>query len=215
MKTIALVLIIVCVGILAWVYLSKQTTFAQSIIPEPHMKQATFGGGCFWCTEAVFQRLKGVEYVVSGYAGGDAVNPTYRQVVSGATGHAEVIQVTYDPALISYELLLEVFFRTHDPTTLNRQGNDIGTQYRSIVLYHDTEQKRITEEVISMLDNADIWRNPIVTEVTALEVFYPAEEYHQNYFNRNPGQGYCQVVILPKVEKFKSLFKEYVKSPGM
>lgn len=198
------------ISVFIWFYYNDKPSFAKSIIPESHMNQITLGGGCFWCTEAVFQRLKGVAHVVSGYAGGTTENPTYREVISGRTGHAEVIQVTYNPEIISFELLLEIFFRIHNPTTLNRQGNDIGTQYRSVVLHHNQEQADITKEIISMLNSAKVWENPIVTEVKALDKFYPAEEYHQNYFNRNSAQGYCQVVILPKIELFKSLFHEYI-----
>lgn len=172
------------------------------------MEKATFGNGCFWCTEAVFQRLEGVSEVVSGFSGGHTVDPSYQQVITGETGHAEVVQVTFNPAVISYEVLLEIFFRTHDPTTLNRQGADIGTQYRSIILYHNAQQEQSAREIIKELDNADIWPDPIVTQVVPFEVFYPAEEYHQNYFNRNPELAYCQVVILPKLQKFKKLFKD-------
>ena len=178
------------------------------MIDQPTMETATFGNGCFWCTEAVFQRLEGVMGVVSGYAGGHTDNPTYMEVVSGNTGHAEVVQVKFDPDVISYETLLEVFFRTHDPTTLNRQGNDIGTQYRSIILYHNEVQKETASSIIAELDKAGIWPDPIVTQVVPYTVFHEAEEYHQNYFNRNPEQAYCQVVILPKLHKFKKMFRD-------
>jgi peptide-methionine (S)-S-oxide reductase len=191
-----------------WLFSQQDDTFPEPFIPEPHMQQATFGGGCFWCVEAIFQRLNGVEYVMSGYAGGDTKRPTYRQVISGNTGHAEVVQVTFDPEIISFRQLMEVFFRTHNPTTLNRQGNDIGTQYRSIVLYNSDEQRESATEVISMLEQAQIWPDPIVTQVEPLDTFYPAEDYHQNYFNKNPEQAYCQVVILPKVMEFKELFRD-------
>ena len=164
---------------------------------------ATFGGGCFWCTEAVFQNLRGVQQVKSGYAGGHVENPTYEQVCTARTGHAEVIQITYDPAAISYRDLLEVFFTTHDPTTPNRQGNDVGPQYRSVIFYHDAEQERIAREVIKSVNERSIWNGAIVTEVSPLPVFYPAEVYHDDYFARNPGQPYCQVIIEPKVAKLR------------
>lgn len=177
---------------------------------DSNLKQATFGGGCFWCTEAVFQRVRGVHDVVSGYAGGHVENPTYRQVTTGETGHAEVIQVTYDPEEVSYEKLLEIFFRTHNPTTLNRQGADVGPQYRSIILPSDEQQRELAESVKSELDSADIWDDPIVTEIQPLDTFYMAEDYHQNYYERNSDQMYCQVVIVPKLEKFEKLFEDRV-----
>jgi peptide-methionine (S)-S-oxide reductase len=174
--------------------------------PGQAREVATLGGGCFWCLEAVFEGLRGVEKVVSGYAGGNVSNPTYREVCSGHTGHAEVVQVTFDPTVLSFRELLEVFFATHDPTTLNRQGADVGTQYRSVVLYHSPEQKRAAEEMIAELTASGVWPNPIVTQVAPLETFYPAEDYHQGYFRNNPGQGYCQVVVAPKVAKFRKQF---------
>jgi peptide-methionine (S)-S-oxide reductase len=164
---------------------------------------ATVGGGCFWCTEAVFQNLRGVKSVKSGYAGGHVENPTYQQVCTATTGHAEVIQISYDPAVISYEDLLEVFFTTHDPTTPNRQGNDVGPQYRSVIYYHDSEQERIARDVIKSVNDRRIWNRPIVTEVSPLPTFYPAEAYHDDYFARNSGQPYCQVIIEPKVAKLR------------
>jgi peptide-methionine (S)-S-oxide reductase len=164
---------------------------------------ATLGGGCFWCLEAVFLDLKGVERVVSGYAGGSVPNPSYEDVCTGRTGHAEVVQVTFDPAVLPYRDLLQVFFSIHDPTTLNRQGPDEGTQYRSAIFHHGPEQERVAREVIAELEGRGIWDSPIVTEVTAAPSFYPAEQYHQEYFRRNPGQGYCRVVIAPKVAKFR------------
>ncbi|HZG43548.1 MAG TPA: peptide-methionine (S)-S-oxide reductase MsrA [Longimicrobium sp.] len=167
---------------------------------------ATLGGGCFWCTEAVFVELRGVDRVVSGYMGGQLPNPSYEQVCSGRTGHAEVIQVTFDPAAVSFREILEVFFTTHDPTTLNRQGGDEGTQYRSVVFHHDDEQRRVAEEVIREMTERRLYDDPIVTEVSPAAQFYPAESYHQDYYARNPYQGYCQVVIAPKVSKFR---KEY------
>jgi peptide-methionine (S)-S-oxide reductase len=167
------------------------------------LEVATLGGGCFWCLEAVFDELQGVKDVVSGYAGGAVENPTYEQVSMGTTGHAEVVQVTFDPRVISYRELLEVFFDIHDPTTLNRQGADVGPQYRSVILYHDARQKAIAEEVMQELSQAGIWANPIVTEVVPLEAFYEAEAYHQEYFKSNPRQPYCRAVISPKVAKFR------------
>jgi len=164
---------------------------------------ATLGGGCFWCLEAVFQDLKGVERVVSGYAGGTVPNPSYEDVCTGRTGHAEVVQVTFDPAVLSYRDLLQVFFSIHDPTTLNRQGPDEGTQYRSAIFHHGPAQERVAREFFAELERRGIWDSPIVTEVTAAPSFYPAEQYHQEYFRRNPGQGYCRVVIAPKVAKFR------------
>ena len=174
------------------------------------LETATVGGGCFWCTEAVFERVKGVHDVVSGYAGGHVENPSYREVTTGDTGHAEVIQVTYNPEEVNYEDLLEIFFRTHNPTTLNRQGADVGPQYRSIVLPSNEEQREIAESVKSELDNADIWDDPIVTEIQPLDTFYVAEDYHQDYYENNSNQMYCQVVIVPKLEKFEKLFKDRV-----
>jgi peptide-methionine (S)-S-oxide reductase len=164
---------------------------------------ATVGGGCFWCTEAVFQNLRGVKNVKSGYAGGHVENPTYQQVCTATTGHAEVIQITYDPEIISYEDLLEVFFTTHDPTTPNRQGNDVGPQYRSVIFYHDAEQEQIARDVIKSVNDRRIWNRPVVTEVSPLPTFYPAEAYHDDYFARNSGQPYCQVIIEPKVAKLR------------
>jgi len=173
---------------------------------------ATLGGGCFWCLEAVYDDLKGVQKVVSGYTGGHVENPTYQQVCNKTTGHAEVVQITYDPDVVSFAALLDVFFTIHDPTTLNRQGADVGPQYRSGIFYHDDEQKRISEEKIAEYDNSGIWDNPIVTEVTALDVFYEAEDYHQNYYKNNPNAGYCSVVIAPKVAKFRQKFMQQLKA---
>ena len=167
------------------------------------VEMATVGGGCFWCLEAAFESLKGVVGVESGYAGGDVVDPTYEQVCSGATGHAEVVQVTFDPAVISYGELLDVFFTIHDPTTLNRQGADVGTQYRSLILYHTPEQKKVAGQVIAELDEAGAWGAPIVTEILPLETFYPAEEYHREYYRRNRDQPYCRAVIDPKLSKLR------------
>ena len=176
------------------------------------LQVATLGGGCFWCTEAVYLEVRGVEKVESGYSGGHVPNPTYRQVCSETTGHAEVVQVTFDPAVISYREVLEVFFATHDPTTLNRQGADVGTQYRSAVFYHDEEQRQVAEEVIADLGSQGIWDNPIVTEVVPFERFYVAEDYHQNYFASNGYQPYCQVIIAQKVAKFRREHLERLKA---
>jgi peptide-methionine (S)-S-oxide reductase len=172
---------------------------------------ATLGGGCFWCLEAVFQQLDGVDQVESGYAGGNVVHPTYQQVCSGATGHAEVVQITFDPSVISFAELLDVFFDIHDPTTLNRQGPDVGTQYRSVILYHSPEQKRIAEEKIAALNASGVYRVPVVTQLAPFEAFYRAEDYHQDYFRNNPYQSYCQVVIAPKVAKFREHFAAKLK----
>jgi peptide-methionine (S)-S-oxide reductase len=175
-------------------------------------EKATLAGGCFWCLEAIYDQLRGVENVQNGYAGGRRANPTYEQVCTGTTGHAEVVQITYDPAQISFSDLLDVFFTIHDPTTLNRQGGDIGTQYRSAIFYHDDEQKRIAEEAIREVNDSKTWENPVVTEVVPLTDFYLAEQYHSDYFERNPTQGYCRVVIEPKVAKARSHFLAKLKA---
>lgn len=174
-------------------------------------EQTTLAGGCFWCLEAVFQELKGVTAVQSGYAGGHVANPSYEQVCTGTTGHAEVVQVTFDPAVVSFRDLLEIFFVIHDPTTLNRQGNDTGTQYRSAIFTHSAEQAATARAVIAELVAGKVWEDPIVTEVVPLDRFYPAEEYHRDYFRRNPGQGYCRVVIAPKVAKVRQHYFEKLK----
>ena len=176
---------------------------------------ATLAGGCFWCLEAVYNELRGVESVVSGYAGGHDLSPTYEAVCSGTTGHAEVVQIAYDPAMVSFRELLEVFFTIHDPTTLNRQGNDVGTQYRSAVFYHDEEQRFTAEEVIEEMTVAEVWDDPIVTEITALDMFFEAEEYHQRYFEKNPFQPYCFVVVRPKVSKFRKKFVSKLKKQAV
>ena len=176
-----------------------------------NLHTATLAGGCFWCLEAVYDDIKGVHSVESGYAGGHMPNPTYRAVCDGDTGHAEVVQVHFDPNIVSYRDLLNVFFAIHDPTTLNRQGADVGTQYRSAIFYHDDEQKKIAEELIKELNSQNIWDNPIVTEVTKLDKFYMAEDYHQEYFARNPYQPYCMAVVAPKVSKFRRHFLEMLK----
>lgn len=175
------------------------------------LETATFGSGCFWCTEAIFERVKGVETVVSGYSGGTVINPTYDEVCNGTTGHAECTQIKFDPVVISYDELLEIFWKMHDPTTLNRQGNDVGTQYRSVIFYHNEEQKQKAEYYKNKLTEEKIWDKPIVTEITKFEKFYPAEDYHQEYYENNPNQGYCAYVITPKVEKFEKIFKDKLK----
>jgi peptide-methionine (S)-S-oxide reductase len=172
---------------------------------------ATLAGGCFWCLEAVYDELRGVVRVISGYAGGDVPNPTYEQVCTGRTGHAEVVQVTFDAETISYREILEVFFTIHDPTTLNRQGADVGTQYRSAIFFHSLEQERIAREVIAETNASGIWPAPIVTQVEPIDKFYPAEAYHQNYFERNPFQPYCQIVIAPKVAKVRQRYLARLK----
>jgi peptide-methionine (S)-S-oxide reductase len=169
---------------------------------------ATFGSGCFWCTEAIFQQVNGVQKVVSGYAGGKVKNPTYKEVCSGLTGHAEVIQLTYNPAVITYPELLEIFWQTHDPTTLNRQGADVGTQYRSVIFYHTDEQRDLATSYKQKLNQSGAFSNPIVTEISPIPAFYVAEDYHQNYFNLNGDAPYCAYVIQPKLDKFKKVFKE-------
>lgn len=177
-----------------------------------NLQKTTLGGGCFWCLEPIFEDLIGVERVVPGYAGGDVPNPSYQQVCTGTTGHAEVVQIAYDPQRISYRQLLQVFFSIHDPTTLNRQGADVGPQYRSIILFHDQEQKQTAEEVIADLEREGLWDDAIVTQIEPLQTFYEAEEYHHRYYKRNPGQGYCRVVIAPKVAKFRKQFESLRRS---
>ncbi len=176
------------------------------------LEVATLAGGCFWCLEAVFDELKGIELVESGYSGGHVPNPSYAQVCDDNTGHAEVVRVTFDPQVISYHDLLKVFFTIHDPTTLNRQGNDVGTQYRSAIFYHTPEQKATAEQVIREITEAQLWDRPIVTEVTPIDQFYMAEDYHQEYFKKNPYQGYCRAIIAPKVAKFRQKFMEQLKT---
>ncbi|MET0753661.1 MAG: peptide-methionine (S)-S-oxide reductase MsrA [Pyrinomonadaceae bacterium] len=176
-----------------------------------NLETATLAAGCFWCVEAVFDDLRGVEDVVSGYSGGHTENPTYREVCSETTGHAEVAQIKFDPQELSFKELLQVFFAVHDPTTLNRQGNDVGSSYRSAIFYHDAEQKRIAEEVIKEVTEEGVYDNPIVTEVTAFDKFYPAEDYHQEYFANNPSQPYCAAVVAPKVAKFRQKFLTRLK----
>jgi len=183
-------------------------------VDQPRSEVATLAGGCFWCLEAVFDDLEGVRDVVSGYAGGTVPDPSYEEVCAGTTGHAEVVQVTFDPTVISFRELLEVFFTIHDPTTLNRQGPDVGTQYRSAIFYHSPEQKVTAEQVIAELDASGVWGAPIVTEVAPFTAFYPAEEYHQEYFRRNPNQPYCVMVVAPKVAKVRKQYRVRLKKAG-
>lgn len=190
---------------------SAITSSTEVPVPSANTDTATFGNGCFWCTEAVFQQLEGVLKVSSGYSGGHVVNPTYKEVCTGTTGHAEVIQIIYDPSKISFDELLEVFWQTHDPTTLNRQGNDVGTQYRSAVFYHNQEQKEKAEKYKTELNKSGAFNNPIVTEITPFTSFYVAENYHQDYYLNNGEQPYCTYVIRPKLEKFQKVFKSKLK----
>lgn len=180
-------------------------------ITAQQMETATLGGGCFWCTEALFSELKGVQKVRSGYSGGEIENPTYREVCTGKTGHAEVIQIDFDASIIGFVELLEIFFATHDPTTLNQQGADVGTQYRSIILYHTQKQKEVAQMVIRKLNGACVFEKPIVTEVVSFDVFYEAEDFHQDYFKNNANQPYCRVVINPKLIKFRKVYQEILK----
>jgi peptide-methionine (S)-S-oxide reductase len=191
--------------------IKNKTSKREELSPDMQsvLSKATIGGGCFWCVEAVFQRLKGVKEVYSGYAGGDVKDPTYKQVCTGKTGHAEVVQIAYDSKELAYKDLLKVFFMTHDPTTLNQQGNDIGTQYRSVIFYHDDEQKVIAHNIIKEIDESKYYQNKIVTEVAPLTIFYKAEEDHQNYYNENgTSNGYCKLVVKSKVDKFLKIFKD-------
>lgn len=190
----------------------KSDTLNLNQINMDSMEVATLGAGCFWCVEAVFQDIKGVASVQSGYSGGTVINPSYKEVCAGNTGHAEVVQITFDPKVVAFETILEVFFETHDPTTLNRQGGDVGTQYRSAVFYHSERQKELAELAIKAGNESGNWSNPIVTEVTAFTNFFPAEDYHQDYFNLNGTQPYCAMVIAPKVDKFKKKFAELLKT---
>jgi peptide-methionine (S)-S-oxide reductase len=182
---------------------------------ERRTEVATLGGGCFWCLEAVYQDLEGVEKVESGYAGGRVENPTYEQVCTGNTGHAEVVRVTFDPDVLPFEDVLRVFFTIHDPTTLNRQGADVGTQYRSAIFHHSPAQKTTAERIMADLEAGGVWRDPIVTELVPLTKFYPAEDYHREYFSRNPNQAYCQVVIAPKVAKFRKQYLSRLKAKAL
>lgn len=209
------------IGIIAYSCQAKNETESGSISTNQAMMSEqnanfdtiTLGGGCFWCIEAVFQRLNGVQKVSSGYTGGITKNPTYKEICTGLTGHAEVVQVVYDPKVVSFTEILEVFFTVHDPTSLNKQGADEGTQYRSEIFYHTEEQKLISEQIIQELDASKAYDKPIVTKISAIGPFYVAEDYHQNYFNDNPRQPYCSFVVAPKVEKFEKVFKDKLKKP--
>jgi len=193
-------------------------TFEKNIInismstQDKQFEKATLGGGCFWCIEAAFNEIKGVKSAVSGYSGGHIPDPLYKEVSSGKTGHAEVVQISFDPSIITYEQILFIFFSIHDPTTLNRQGNDIGTQYRSIIFFHNNDQKNTAEAVISSLNTENIFNNPIVTELKPFEFFYKAEDYHQEYYENNPSEGYCSYVIKPKMDKFRKKYSHLLKS---
>lgn len=194
--------------------MNKETGAAaldETNVDTSNTEIATFGTGCFWCTEAVMESLDGVKKVVSGYSGGHDPKPTYKEVCTGNTGHAECVEVTFDPKVVSYADLLEAFFRSHDPTSLNKQGNDIGTQYRSVIFYHSDEQKQLAEQAKTELDKSRAYGKPIVTEITKAVTFYPAEDYHQNYFANNPDQGYCAFVIAPKLDKFKKVFRDKLR----
>jgi len=183
----------------------------SNLAMSKELEKATVGGGCFWCTEAVYLELNGVTEVKPGYSGGHIKNPSYKEVCAETTGHAEVVQITFDPEVVSFSQILEVLFITHDPTTLNRQGNDVGTQYRSAIFYHSEKQKETAKKVIQLFEDEKVYNRPIVTEVTDFDTFYVAEDYHINYYARNKGQGYCQFVIAPKMEKFRKVFKEQLK----
>lgn len=212
-KTIQIILIIILPAVLSCnAPAGEQQEKNMSGIMDTNYQKATFGSGCFWCSEAIFEEVKGVKDVVSGYAGGKISNPTYREVCSGRTGHAEVIQITYNPEEISYLELLEIFFKTHDPTTLNRQGADIGTQYRSVIFYHNEQQKKEAEEIKQELNASGAWDDEIVTEISPMNEFYKAEDYHQDYYNKNPYEGYCQFVIGPKMNKFRKVFEDKLKN---
>ncbi len=199
------------ISILSSIAIYGNTIYMEPLMTEKKLEKATVGGGCFWCIEAIFQQVKGVESVVSGYAGGEKDDPSYQEVCSGSTGHAEVVQVNFDPEVVSYRDILEIFWRSHDPTTLNRQGADVGTQYRSIILYHNDEQKDIANKFKAALNDSDVFFDPVVTEISKFDKFYPAEDYHQNYYKNNPNKPYCSYVIAPKVEKFEAIFKDKLK----
>jgi len=202
------------IGLLSMILSESNSSMSQNTnktMKDTGSKTVVFAGGCFWCTEAMFNELKGVQKVVSGYSGGKVANPSYEQVCTGRTGHAECTQITYDPLKITFAELLEVFWMTHDPTTLNRQGADSGTQYRSAIFYTDEDQKQEAIAYKAKLEKEKIWSDPIVTEITKFEKFYPAENYHQQYYQNNPDQGYCRIVITPKIEKFKKIFADKLK----
>lgn len=199
------------VMLMPFALLAQQTNERANTMSSSNLEEATFGAGCFWCVEAIFEEVKGVESVVAGYAGGEIENPSYRQVSSGTTKHAEVTRITYDPSVVSYEQLLEVLWHTHNPTTKNRQGADVGPQYRSVIFYHNEEQKKIAEKSLEKTDKSDLWEDPIVTEIEPLSNYSKAENYHQNYYKNNPNAGYCTVVIAPKLKKFRKEFSHMLK----
>ncbi len=188
-----------------------QTLSQETNTIDMNRKIATFGSGCFWCSEAIFSRIEGVEKVIPGFCGGNTSNPSYKEVITGTTNHAEVAQITYNPNTVSFRTLLEVFWKTHNPTTLNRQGPDVGTQYRSVIFFHDKEQEALAIEYLKALESAKIWDNPIVTEIVLFEVFYPAEDYHNDYYENNPANSYCSFVITPKIKKFEKIFGDVLK----
>jgi len=204
-------LVIIAFMLFISITLSAQTNKNTKNMSEKQIEVATLGAGCFWCVEAIFSRLDGVTKVESGYSGGTVKNPTYKEVCEGNTGHAEVIQVIFNPSKIPFSKILEVYFKTHDPTTLNRQGADIGTQYRSVIFYHSDSQKTTAEEIKKKLNNAGIWNSPIVTAIEPFVVFFKAEDYHQDYYTNNKNQPYCRMTITPKIEKFEKIFKDYMK----
>lgn len=208
MKTLIIILTIIVWG---YTTCNSQNNNKENNMNNNNYEIAILGAGCFWCVEAVFEELKGVIKVESGYTGGHVKNPSYKEVCAETTGHAEVAKITYNPEIVSFEFILSVFFKTHDPTTLNKQGNDKGTQYRSAIFYTSEAQRQAAEKIIKQLNEEKAYPNPIVTEVTKFDVFYVAEDYHQNYYKNNPNQGYCQYVVQPKVEKFRKVFKEYLK----
>jgi len=211
LSTTVLIVAVLAARIMPYRKAHRATKGREEHMATESLDTATFASGCFWCVEAVFQNLKGVKSITSGYSGGRVANPTYEEVCSGTTGHAEACQIIYDPSQVTFPELLEVFWKTHDPTTLNRQGNDVGTQYRSAIFFHSDEQKTLAEHYKKELDSTGAYDAPIVTEIVPLETFYPAENYHQNYFNEHGAQPYCQFVIRPKVDKFKKAFKEKLK----
>ncbi|MFA5669709.1 MAG: peptide-methionine (S)-S-oxide reductase MsrA [Balneolaceae bacterium] len=193
------------------ILITSPLIFSQKMTTQNKLEEATFGAGCFWCVEAIYELVKGIEDVESGYSGGHLKNPTYDDVITGKTGHVEIARVIFDPSVITYNELLEIFWHSHDPTTLNRQGNDVGEQYRSVIFYHNEEQKAIAEASLKKTDASKLWKDPIVTTIEPLENYYVAENYHQNYFKNNPNAGYCSYVIAPKVAKFKKEFKYLLK----
>lgn len=209
---VALIMLMLAAGS---VFTQQQSQTEEEPMNTENLEEATFGAGCFWCVEAVFEELKGVKSVKAGYAGGKIKNPTYRQVASGTTDHAEVARILYDPSVITYEQLLTVFWHTHDPTTLNRQGPDVGPQYRSVIFYHNEEQRKIAEQSLEEVDKSDLWEDPIVTKIQPIKNYSEAEDYHQNYYENNPNAGYCQVVIAPKLKKFRKEFSHLLKDEVM